>query len=48
MITRGEIKAKGLLTPEQVIIGPLLDRLWTELVAVSVRLEETTEAVEAS
>jgi len=48
MIARGEIKAKGLLTPEQVIAGPVLDRLLTELVAVSVRLEETTEAVEAS
>jgi lysine 6-dehydrogenase len=47
MIARGEIKAKGLFTPEQVITGPLLDRLLTELAAVNVRFEETTETVEA-
>jgi lysine 6-dehydrogenase len=43
MIARGEIKAKGLLTPERVITGPLLDKLLTELAAVNVRFEETTE-----
>jgi saccharopine dehydrogenase-like NADP-dependent oxidoreductase len=48
MIARGEIRVKGLLTPEQVITGPLLDRLLAELAAVNVRFQETTEAVEAS
>jgi len=48
MIARGEIKVRGLLTPEQVIIGPLLDRLLAEPAAVNVRFQETTEAVEAS
>jgi hypothetical protein len=32
-----------LLTPERVITGPLLDKLLTELAAVNVRFEETTE-----
>jgi lysine 6-dehydrogenase len=48
MIARGEIRAKGLLTPELIITGPLLDRLLHELAAVNVRFEETTEAAEAS
>jgi len=48
MIARDEIKVKGLLTPEQVITGALLDRLPGELAAVNVRFQETTEAVEAS
>lgn len=48
MIARGEIRVKGLLTPELVITGPLLDRMLSELAAVNVRFEETTEAVEAS
>jgi lysine 6-dehydrogenase len=48
MIARGELRAKGLLTPEQVITGPLIDRLLAELAAVNVRFQETTEAVEAS
>ncbi|MDH4208641.1 MAG: saccharopine dehydrogenase NADP-binding domain-containing protein [Anaerolineae bacterium] len=43
MIARGEIKAKGLVTPEQVITGPLLDGLLAELAAVNVRFEESTE-----
>jgi len=45
MIARGEIKVKGLLTPEQVITGPLLVRLLGELAAVNVRFEETAEEV---
>jgi lysine 6-dehydrogenase len=47
MIGRGEIKVRGWLTPEQVIVGPLLDTLLSELAAVDVRFEETTETVEA-
>lgn len=45
MIARGEIKVKGLLTPEQVIIGPLLDKLLAELAALNVRFEETAAEV---
>jgi lysine 6-dehydrogenase len=48
MIARGDLKAKGLLTPELAIAGPLLDTLLSELAAVNVRFQETTEAVEAS
>ncbi len=47
MIAKGEIGAKGLLTPEQVITGPLLDRLLEELAAVDVRFEETTDTLDA-
>ena len=43
MIARGEIEARGMLTPEQVITGPLLARLLEELAVVDVRFEETTE-----
>ena len=45
MIARGEVKARGLLTPERVITGPLLDRLLEELAAVGVRFEETMETL---
>jgi lysine 6-dehydrogenase len=44
-IARGEIMATGLLTPEQVIAGPLLDRLLEELAAVGVGFEETMETL---
>ena len=44
LIARGEITAKGLLTPEQAIVGPLLDRLLEELASVGVRFEETMES----
>jgi lysine 6-dehydrogenase len=47
MIARGDLKAEGLFTPEQVISGSLLDRLLEELAAVDVRFDETTEPVEA-
>jgi lysine 6-dehydrogenase len=43
MIARGEITARGLFTPEQVITGRLLDELLAELATVNVRFEETTE-----
>ena len=43
MIARGNLRAKGVCTPEQVIAGPLLDRLLEDLSAVDVRFEETTE-----
>ncbi|HUW13901.1 MAG TPA: saccharopine dehydrogenase C-terminal domain-containing protein [Anaerolineae bacterium] len=43
MIPRGDLRARGLFTPEQVVSGPLLDSLLAELAAVNVRFEETTE-----
>ena len=43
MIGRADLQAKGWLTPEQVITGPLFDRLVDELVAINVRFEMTTE-----
>jgi lysine 6-dehydrogenase len=45
MITRGDLKGRGLFTPEQVITGPLLDRLLAQLAAEDVRFEETIEGV---
>ncbi len=45
MIARGDLEARGLLTPEWVIAGRLLDRLLAELAAVNVRFRETTEEV---
>jgi lysine 6-dehydrogenase len=47
MIARGHLRATGWRTPEQVITGPLFDRLVEELAARSVRFEMTTEKVEA-
>jgi len=43
MIARGDIKAKGFLTPEKVITGPLFDTLVDELAAVNIRFKMTTE-----
>jgi lysine 6-dehydrogenase len=39
MIGRGAIDARGLLTPEQIITGPLYDRLMLELEGVNIRFE---------
>ncbi len=47
MFARGDLKAKGMLTPEQVVTGPLFYRLLAELGAVNVRFDMTTEKVEA-
>jgi lysine 6-dehydrogenase len=47
MIARGEVNAKGILTPEQVVAGPLFDRLVSELAAANVRFELKTEKVKA-
>jgi lysine 6-dehydrogenase len=47
MIACGNVEAKGTLTPEQVITGPLFDRLVDELAAVNVRFDVATERVEA-
>lgn len=45
MVARGDIKAKGTITPEKVITGPLFDRLVDELAAVNVRFDITMEKV---
>lgn len=39
MIARGELQATGVLPPEQVITGPLVDRLLAELAAAGIRFE---------
>ncbi|MFN8454270.1 MAG: saccharopine dehydrogenase C-terminal domain-containing protein, partial [Anaerolineae bacterium] len=43
MVARGEVAARGLCTPEQVITGPLLERLLAELAAANVYFEVTAE-----
>ena len=43
MIARGDLKAKGFRTPEQVVTGPLLKRLLKDLAAFNVRFKITTE-----
>ncbi len=43
MVARGDIQARGFITPEQIITGPLFDRLVDELAAINVRFEMTTE-----
>ncbi len=43
MIARGEIKAQGWLTPEQIIAGPLFDQLVRELARVNIRFDVTIE-----
>ena len=43
MIARGEIRRKGLLSPEKVVTGPLFDRLMGELAAAGIRFDLTTE-----
>jgi lysine 6-dehydrogenase len=47
MVARGDVKVKGTFMPEQVVIGPLFDKLVDELAAVNVRFDITTERVEA-
>jgi lysine 6-dehydrogenase len=46
MIARGGLKTTGILPPEQVIVGPLFDRLVDELAAAGVQFELTTEKTE--
>jgi len=41
MVARGDIKARGFVTPEKVIAGPLFDILVGELAAANVRFEMT-------
>jgi saccharopine dehydrogenase-like NADP-dependent oxidoreductase len=45
MIARGDLATQGLLTPEQVITGPLFHSLVAELAAAGVQFDMTTEKV---
>jgi lysine 6-dehydrogenase len=45
MIARGNLKASGILPPEQVITGPLCDRLVDELAAADIEFDITVEKV---
>jgi lysine 6-dehydrogenase len=47
MIARGDIEAKGFLTPEKIITGRLFDIFVDELTAANIRFEMTTEKVKA-
>jgi saccharopine dehydrogenase-like NADP-dependent oxidoreductase len=42
MAARGELQAKGMFNPEQLITGPLFERLVEDLAAMNVRFELTT------
>lgn len=46
MAARGDLKGRGLVTPERVIIGALFDRLLAELAASGIVFELTTEKTE--
>lgn len=46
MVARGDLKASGVLPPEQVITGPLFDRLVDELAAADIRFDITVEKIE--
>jgi lysine 6-dehydrogenase len=46
MIARGDLKASGVLPPEQVITGPLFDRLVGELATANIRFDVTVEKIE--
>jgi lysine 6-dehydrogenase len=43
MIARDDLKTTGILSPEQVIVGRLFDRLVDELAAAGIQFELTTE-----
>jgi lysine 6-dehydrogenase len=46
MIARGDLRVKGMWTPEQVITGQLFERLVEELALVNIRFELKTERVD--
>jgi lysine 6-dehydrogenase len=46
MMARGELNAEGLFTPEQIISGPLFDRLVEDLAAVNIQFDMTIEKSE--
>ena len=43
MIARGDLKARGWLTPEKVVTGPLFDRLVHELAGVNIVFDVTKD-----
>ena len=45
MIARGDVKARGFVTPEKVIVGQAFDILMDELAKANIRFEMTTEKV---
>ncbi len=47
MIGRGDISATGLYTSEELVAGPLLDRMLEELAAAGVHFDLSTQAVPA-
>lgn len=47
MAARGDLKAWGWRTPEQLVTGSLFERLVSELAAANVRFEMTTEETKA-
>ncbi len=47
MIARGDIKEKGLVMPEEVVVGPAFDILFKELAATNMQFEMTTEKTKA-
>jgi lysine 6-dehydrogenase len=46
MIARGDIQASGVCPPEQLLTGPLFDRLVAELATASIRFDLTEKAVQ--
>lgn len=47
MLARGDLQVTGMLSPEQVITGPLFDKLVAELAALNIRFDVTLERTEA-
>jgi lysine 6-dehydrogenase len=46
MLARGDLQVIGALSPEQVITGPLFDKLVAELAALNIRFDITLERTE--
>jgi len=46
MIARGDLRATGMVSPEQVITGSLFDKLMNELAAANIRFDITVESTE--
>jgi lysine 6-dehydrogenase len=47
MAARGEIKSRGMFNPEQIITGPLFDKLLSDLAAMGIQFDLTTEKTKA-
>jgi lysine 6-dehydrogenase len=47
MVGRGDIRGKGILTPEQVVTGSLFDRLVKELAAVGIEFDITERCTQS-